>query len=108
MSASVESASRRNGAALPPADDRVSVALPPAFVEAVAVRVAEILADRHSAEPEPWMGVEAASAHLACGHSRVYALVSAGRIPHRKDGSRLLFRASELDAWLASGGGIRP
>lgn len=91
-----------------PVDDRVvSVALPPEFVEAVAVRVAEILAGS-SAPAEPWLGVEAAAAHLACGRSRVYALVSAGRIPFVKDGSRTLFRASELDAWLAGGGGIRP
>jgi excisionase family DNA binding protein len=46
--------------------------------------------------------------HLSCGRSRVYALVSAGRIPYRKDGSRLLFRRSELDGWLAGGGGVRP
>lgn len=96
----------RSGAHTSNAD--VAVALPPAFVEAVAARVAEILAERQGSAPEAWIGVEEAAAHLACGRSRVYALVSAGRIPFAKDGSRLLFRRSELDAWLAAGGGIRP
>ena len=91
-----------------PGDDGVSVALPPAFVEAVAVRVAEILADLHGSDPERWIGVAQAAEHLACGTSRVYSLVSAGRIPFVKDGSRVLFRRSALDAWLAGGGGIRP
>jgi excisionase family DNA binding protein len=86
----------------------LAVSVPVEFVEAVAVRVADLLAERANAAPEPWIGVEQAAAHLACGRSRLYALTSAGRIPYRKDGSRLLFRASELDGWLAGGGGIRP
>lgn len=83
-----------------------SITLPPEFVEAVALKVAEILSAREA--PEPWIGVDAAARHLSCGRSRIYALVSANRIPHRKDGSRVLLRRSELDAWLADGGGIRP
>lgn len=86
----------------------VAISLPSEFVEAVAVRVAELLADRQRVVAEPWIGVEEAAAHLACGRSRLYALTSANRIPHRKDGSRVLFRVSELDAWLSAGGGIRP
>jgi excisionase family DNA binding protein len=58
--------------------------------------------------PEPWVDVKAAAAHLSCPVSRLYALVSARRIPHCKDGSRVLFRRSELDAWVRSGGGRRP
>jgi len=76
-------------------------------VEAVAARVAELLAARDKA-PERWIGVAQAAEHLACGTNRVYALVSAGRIPFVKEGSRVLFRRSTLDAWLTGGGGIRP
>jgi excisionase family DNA binding protein len=83
------------------------VAFPPEFIEAVAARVAVILAERPTA-PEPWVGVEDAAGHLACPRSRIYALVSAGRIPHRKDGARVVFRCSELDEWLEQGGGKRP
>ena len=51
-------------------------------------------------EPETWIDVKAAADHLACKPQRIYDLVHADRIPHHKDGSRLLFRRSELDEWL--------
>jgi excisionase family DNA binding protein len=86
----------------------LSLSLPADFVEIVAERAAELVEERRVGDVEPWIGVGDASAHLACPRSRIYALVSAGRIPHRKDGSRLLFRRSELDAWLAEGGAVRP
>jgi len=86
----------------------LSLALPPELVEVVAQRTAEIVAERLGQQPEPWIGVDQAAEHLACPKSRIYALVSAGRIPHEKDGSRLLFRRSDLDAWLEQGGATRP
>jgi excisionase family DNA binding protein len=72
-------------------------------LEELAERVAELLAERRPNGPEPWIGVEEAAEHLACPRSRIYSLVhrrDSTRIPHRKDGSRLLFKRSELDAWL--------
>lgn len=89
------------------ADMELAVAVPSQLVEAVARRAAELLAE-WSAGPEPWIGVPAAAEHIAAPVSRIYALASAGRIPHVKDGSRLLFRRSTLDAWLDAGGGVRP
>ncbi len=50
--------------------------------------------------PEPWVGVQQAAEHLGCKPQRIYDLVHQRAIPHRRDGSRLLFRLSELDAWL--------
>jgi hypothetical protein len=38
---------------------------------------------------------------------RSYGLVSARRIPIHRDGSALIARRSELDAWLLNGGGTR-
>nr|MBA2763801.1 helix-turn-helix domain-containing protein [Thermoleophilaceae bacterium] len=55
-----------------------------------------------------YMDVDEAAAFLACTPGRLYALKSANRIPHRKDGSRLLFRRDELHAWIEAGGGCRP
>jgi excisionase family DNA binding protein len=55
-----------------------------------------------------WLSVEEAAEHLRCPTSRIYSLTSAGRIPFVKDGSRTLFRRSELDVWLRAGGGKRP
>lgn len=49
---------------------------------------------------EAWVGVDQAAGHLGCKPQRIYNLVHDRAIPYRKDGSRLLFRLSELDAWL--------
>lgn len=54
----------------------------------------------HSPTPEPWVGVEKVAEHLDCEPQRIYNLKSEGRIPYHKDGSRLLFRLSEIDTWL--------
>jgi hypothetical protein len=80
----------------------LTIDLPPELVEDLAERVARILA-ADSTPPEPWVTVKDAAAHLACKPQRVYDLCSrrdATRLPHRKDGSRLLFRLSELDRYL--------
>jgi excisionase family DNA binding protein len=90
---------------------RLELTLPPEVLEALAQRAAELVVGMVAAGParaEPWISVEQAAAHLCCPKSRVYSLVSARRIPYQKDGSRVLFKASELDAWVAEGGGIRP
>lgn len=80
----------------------IPLALPEEVVDAIAVRVAELLEERAPVRsgPEPWVGVERAAAHLAAQPHRVYDLVATGRLPHRKDGRRLLFKLSELDGWL--------
>jgi len=61
-----------------------------------------------SQPPDSWLDVGHAAEHLSCPRSRIYALVSARRMPHHKDGSRLLFRREELDKWVRAGGGRRP
>jgi excisionase family DNA binding protein len=72
--------------------------------------LAERLAPRLAkpAQTDGWLTVGEAAEYLRCPKSRVYSLVSARRIPFVKDGSRTLFRRSELDAWLRAGGGKRP
>jgi excisionase family DNA binding protein len=80
--------------------------MPEDLLEIVARRAAELV-DRQQ-ETEPWIGVTDAAEHLACPTSRIYALVSARRIPFHKDGSRLLFKRSELDEWVRQGGAVRP
>jgi excisionase family DNA binding protein len=85
-----------------------TLAVPVDFVEQVAHRAAELLAEREDELRRPWLDVAGAAAHLACPPSRVYALVSARRIPHERDGSRLLFRPEALDDWVRRGGGTRP
>lgn len=74
--------------------------VPDAFVQAIAERVAELLTDSLAggSPPEPWIGVELAAEHLACPTSRIYDLVSQRRLMPRRDGRRLLFKRSHLDA----------
>ncbi len=89
--------------------DPLAVELPPALIDAIAERVADLLADRQAATADTgYLDVTAAAEFLSCPVSRVYALVSAGRIPHHRDGSRLLFLASELRTYIDDGGAKRP
>lgn len=90
-------------------DPRLSLALPPELLDVLAERVADLLADRApSSEPTGYLDVAGAAEFLACPTSRVYALVSADRIPHHRDGSRLLFTPGELREYVDGGGARRP
>ena len=81
-------------------------ALDDADLDALAERLAPRLTDRLSSAPSStaWLTVPTAAEHLSCPPSRLYALVSARRIPFHKDGSRTLFRREELDEWVRNGG----
>lgn len=82
------------------------IEIPDELIERIARRAAELLAERPA--EDRWLNVAEAAEHIRAKPQRLYALVSARRIPFHKDGSRLLFRRSEIDAWLEAGGGIRP
>jgi excisionase family DNA binding protein len=89
-------------------------------LEALAARVAEILASRDDgrALPEAWLDAGAAARYLGYsetgtgrrrGRQRIYDLVSQRRLRFAKDGSRLLFRRAWLDNYLegaANDGGM--
>jgi excisionase family DNA binding protein len=68
------------------------------------------LAPRLTAPVEDgWLrGADHIAKYIDCPRSRVYALVSARRIPIHRDGTCLLARRAELDAWVRDGGGRRP
>jgi len=78
------------------------------IVERIAQRAAELLVDRQSAMASGYLDVAGAADFLACPKSRIYALVSAGRLPHHHDGSRLLFDPAELREYVRKGGAKRP
>ncbi len=48
----------------------------------------------------PFLTVAELAEHLRIRPRKVYALVAAGEIPHRRAGARLIFDAHEIDAWL--------
>ena len=65
--------------------------------------------ERERAEDGWLRGAERIAAYIDAPPSRVYALTSAGgRIPVHRDGSALIARKSELDAWVREGGARRP
>jgi excisionase family DNA binding protein len=84
--------------------------LPPELVEQIAQRAAELLATSapNGAQVDGYLDVAGAADFLACPRSRIYSLVSAKRIPHHRDGSRLLFDRAELRGYVAAGGARRP
>ena len=88
--------------------------VPDELIERIAVRAAEIVLARQGAgngNGDGWLrGADAIAEYIAAPRSRVYALASCqpARIPITRDGSSLLARRSELDAWLLDGGGKRP
>jgi excisionase family DNA binding protein len=63
------------------------------------------------AGPEPWITLEQAAKHLGVPVSRLYRLrarAEGGRernpLPFERDGQRLFFQRSQLDAWRERGG----
>jgi excisionase family DNA binding protein len=50
-----------------------------------------------------YLTVQEAAEYLRCKPKRVYDLVSQRRLAPRRDGSRLLFLRSDLDAYRAGG-----
>ncbi len=77
-------------------------------LDVLADRLLERVAGRLDQTAPAWLDVTGAAEHLSCPRSRIYALVSARRIPFHKDGSRSLFDRAELDEWVRLGGGRRP
>jgi excisionase family DNA binding protein len=78
----------------------LTLALPDETLEAIAQRVAEIVVDRRGAAADAWLNVEQAAEYMACAKHRVYDLVEQGRLVPGRDGRRLVFRRSALDAYL--------
>jgi hypothetical protein len=78
-------------------------------IEAIARRAAELVAEETRPTDDGWLrGADKIAAYIDAKPDRVYALSSAGRIPVHRDGSALIARRSELDAWVRNGGGKRP
>ncbi len=79
------------------------------LIEQIAERAARLIGERSQGKQQDgWLrGADRIAAYIDAPRSRVYALVSARRIPVHHDGSALIARRSELDRWLVQGGGLR-
>jgi excisionase family DNA binding protein len=80
----------------------IALELPEELLDAVAKRAAQIVLEQTS-EPDEWLTSDQAAQYLKCGRRRIFNLVSDGRIPVHREGVRLMFLKSELDAWIKSG-----
>ena len=89
---------------------RVTLDIGDELVERIAERAAQLVTGRQKQETgDGWLrGADKIASYIDAPRSRVYGLVSARRIPVHHDGSALIARRSELDAWLLNGGGRRP
>ncbi len=87
----------------------ISVDIGDELVERIAERAAELVAGRQEETTgDGWLrGADKIAAYIDAPRSRVYGLAAARRIPVHHDGSALIARRSELDAWLLNGGGRR-
>jgi excisionase family DNA binding protein len=74
----------------------------PETFDVLAEAVAERLGDRvsHDDRSSPWMTAAQAAEYLHVPLKTIYNWTSAGCIPHRKIGNRLMFHRERLDAWL--------
>lgn len=87
--------------------DRLTFAVPPDLVEAIAERVVELLRDERSLQAEkqsqsPWLTVDQACTYLGFSRDSLYKLTAARAIPFRKKegGQGLRFHRDELDSWM--------
>ena len=77
----------------------LTVTLTEAQITELVERAAELVRER-AAGPGEWLTVDEAAAYARCSRQRIYDLRSAGRLPKTGDGSRVLVRRSDLDAYL--------
>ena len=78
----------------------LALAIPDEFLERIAQRAAELLAERQRPAAPELLTVDETADMLRCKRQRVYDLLSQGRLPHLKDGSRVLVRRADVLAYL--------
>ena len=81
----------------------LALAVPAELVDAIALRVVELLEERGPAREQPaspYLDVERAAEYIAAKPQRLYDLAHDGRLTPRRDGRRLLFLRADLDAYL--------
>jgi len=89
--------------------EALSLQLPAEVFEELSRQVAEhaaALAAKQLRE-DRWLELKTAAEYLDCSPRRLYEFVGRDLIPHERDGRRILFLRSELDAWVRNGGAKR-
>jgi len=78
----------------------LALELPDELVERIARRAAELVTERQTASASPWLSTRDAADYLAAPVSRIHDLVQLRKLRPHRDGRRLLFKRSDLDAYL--------
>jgi len=69
--------------------------------------LADLVAERQAVSQSPaedgWLNSAQAAAYLGCTPDRLHDLVARRTLSHGRDGRRLLFRRSDLDAYVEGG-----
>ena len=80
----------------------LALPVPDEWLEVIAERVLELLAERGGSSPElkPYLSVDEAAEYAACDRQRIYDLRSSGQLSRHSDGRRALVSRAELDALL--------
>ncbi len=83
-------------------DGAFTFTLPPEIIEEIIEQVTERVTERvaEANDRSPWLTAAECAEHLHVPRKAVYNWTSAGAIPHRKIGARVMFHRDELDAWL--------
>jgi excisionase family DNA binding protein len=76
----------------------VQVALSPEELEAIAQRVAELVAQRH--DGDGYLNATQAADFVGLSLKALYARVARGQIPFKRKGKRVFFSRAELRAWM--------
>jgi excisionase family DNA binding protein len=77
----------------------LNLTVPDELVDEIAGRVLDLIGARAQT---PYMSVDEAADYMRCKPQRVYDLLSARRLTRLKDGSRVLVKREEIDAYLAA------
>ena len=80
-------------------DPGMRLTVPDETVDRIARRILGLLDERRPERDDGWLNVAQAAEYIAAPTSRIYDLRRQGLTTY-KDGSRLLFRRSDLDAWI--------
>jgi excisionase family DNA binding protein len=80
----------------------LTIELTAAQMDALADRVAAVLAERFEQPetPSAWLNADQAAEYMATTRGRLYDLVQLGKLNPRRDGRRLVFRRDDLDDYL--------
>jgi excisionase family DNA binding protein len=99
------SAARNGSHSTDPSDDgslTIALTLTPDQLDAIAERVADRLRPAPAEHMSPWLNTKGAAAYLDGGTDRIHDLVQLGKLQPYRDGRRLLFKRSDLEAYLES------